>query len=227
MVCPKCGCEFVSHVPKQLIGNMKKTWYLLILCSLFGLIVSPLIIILTITLTAISIALNLRIIVKSRNYWMMQCNRCNTSFLVPNPDRASNIEKARSKQQTAVQKFKDEAEGHRENAGKRVEARISNGKLNENETLKLELPYFSYRVNFFASLAGSLKVSDQAIIWYNANNSFRISKGNIVDVTAINYLGFIQTGVRIKTSEKRKNYDFVVFPKDRKDIIDKIEAVLL
>ena len=150
----------------------------------------------------------------------MQCQRCGHEFTVINPDKVEAVQK---KAVATKEKQGKNAEYRRHAAQMKAECLARNGKIEPNENLLAEIGYFGFHKNSFYTSNGKLRITDRAYVWFNENGSFRIPKSEVVSVKKKNYMGVIPTGVQIRTTYKRRKYDFVVFAKEREHILQKLE----
>lgn len=222
--CPKCGSDHTTRVPIKLMSGVKGTWYLLILCSLFGVVLSPLCIIICVGCIVIGIIYNLMRKITHKNEWVMQCQRCGNEYTVVNIDKVDAI---RRKEVQTKEKQEKTAEHRKEAAAFKAECLSRNGMLEPDEDLLAEVSYFGFHKNTFSNSNGKLKVIDRGYICYNDKGSFHISKETVIDVKKKNYFGMIPTGIQIRTRDKRKKYNFVVYVKDRDEILSTMQLTLV
>lgn len=170
-------------------------------------------------LIGIVLILNVTRKIVHKNEWIMQCSRCGTEFTIVNPDRGDKLQEKEIEKQIKAEK---KAVEYKNAAQLKKECLLRNGKLVDGEKLIQDIDYFGFHKNVFSNSQGKLRITDKSLICYNDKGCFRISRDKIVAVKKKNYFLFIPTGIQIRVNDKRKKYNFVVYPKDRAEILTSI-----
>lgn len=219
---PFCYSENTTAIPIEIIdSDVKERWWTMFALALLGIIIHPIVYILLFTNIILSIIGNISKKLRHKNKLFMQCTRRRNQFMVLNPKI--------TKKQMVKEKKEFNQKRHVENVNNRFQTRLKNfkrnGRLTEEERLLFEIDYFGFHKNAFYTTNGKLKITDETLVCYSEKGAFRITKSNIISVKRKNYFLFIPTGIQIIVKDKRiYKYNFVVFPKERQDIINKIQS---
>lgn len=218
MRCPKCESENTTRVPIELLDGTGHIWFRLAIFLLFGVIITPAFLVFEIIIIIITIIINITKKIAYREKWIMQCSRCGTEFTIVNPDKADRI---RNSEVLKENKAYNVANADTDNNVMQMkkECLSRNGQLAEDEVLIKDIEYFGFHKNAFSNSQGKLRITNKSLICYNDKGCFRIPKDKIIAVKKKNYFFVIPTGIQIKVNDKRKKYYFVVYPKDREEIL--------
>lgn len=217
--CPKCGCETATKIPIELLDGVKNIWYSLIILFLVAGTVSPMFLLICFVCIILHIVLNIIKKIVYRNEWLMQCTRCGAEYGVPNPDRVEAVQKAAESKKL---KAEEKAEYYKKKEQYKKNALELNGALQTDETLIDEIKDIGFHKNAFVTKYGNIKITDNALIYYNEIGSLRIPKNECINIKKRNYFFFIPTGIQIKTTRRKIN--LVMEPKLREDYILRLKG---
>lgn len=208
--CPKCSCEHSVRLNKSLIA---KTVPLMWCLFCLGAFIQPILMIASLSLIAFSWLVSIHRLIFRSNQWLMSCCRCGNCFYTTNPDKVKAIN-AKSLKNLDKQKQVNEA-------------LTENGAIQVGEKLKAEISDIGFHSNAFVTIPYKAKVTDKNLYFFNDKHRFVISKANVQSINKKNYFLVIPTGVTIKVSDKIGNYNFVLLPKDRSEVIEKLNGVVV
>lgn len=206
--CPKCGSENTQRVkPEVFDKDVKSLWWMIVIFAVLGITIHPIVLFFAFIVIILMIIVNILYKHKNRNHWILKCSRCGHQFTIINPDKVDTIN---AQNKAKKEKQRQRADAYAEKNRKTTEAFNQNGKLESDEILIHTVDGVTLHKHPYAS-NWQVKITNQALICFNAKSTLRINKKNIVYIKKKNYALIIPTGIQICTMEngKKKKYNFV------------------
>jgi DNA-directed RNA polymerase subunit M/transcription elongation factor TFIIS len=217
--CPKCGSDNTQRVKLEVFDeNVKSLWWMIVVLVVLGVAIHPIVLLFAFAVILLLIIVNMIHKHNNRNHWILQCSRCGYQFTITNPDR---IDMINAQNEAKREKQSRRAVVYAEKNKKTVDALNQNGQLENDEVLLNTVDYFSPHKNSY-TLSSQLKITNKALVCFNAKRTLRLPKENVIYIKKKNYALIIPTGIQICMMEngKKKRYNFVVYAgKQRKEII--------
>lgn len=223
--CPKCGSDNTQRVKLEVFNkDVKSLWWMIVVFAVLGITINPIVLLFAIIVIILMIIANIIYKHNNRNNWILICSRCGHQFTITNPDKV-DIVNAQNKAKQEKQRQRIEA--YAEKNKKTIEALNQNGKLEEDEILLDTVDYFTPRKYVYVS-GWHLKITNKALICFNAKSTFRICKKDIEYIKKIRYASAMSAGIQICIMEngENKKYDFVVQVYQQKEIVDMLNKWL-
>ncbi|WP_409968019.1 hypothetical protein RFF05_15975 [Bengtsoniella intestinalis] len=177
--CPKCGSEQTVRTPIELLSGIKSTFYILLVISVLGIAVYPMLVLISVVVIILGVIVNIIRKIIHRNHWLMKCQRCKTEYYIVNPDKAHVVKQKRDKQQ---KKQESNAEKQLFIQRRKAEILARNGAVPNDERLLGEVGFFGFHKNAFRTINCRLKITDKSYIIFNEKFTIYIKREDVLSI---------------------------------------------